>query len=293
MWKFVHYIKTILVSIPFALVPFTVVVIIAQGSNPGNPFYPVKLGLESVVLAAASMNPYTKALFATNLADTRYTEAESLLLFKGNTAGLHNFVSQVAIAQQNIANVSNSQQKGALAQQLRTQIDTYQSKLQQDQQQVIASSMTQQTSTFQTQNNSVTPPRISYPPQTANTPSLPQQSQPTTPTQTAYQTILVMNISQTQQELTDIKQNLANIPVPVSPTPSSSPTPTITLTPTSTSTPNHTANIVNPIKGNTSQNGNTSPTGSNNQQQYQNNGYGNNANSYKSNLKQNYQSGEN
>src|SRR5437899_2086900 len=135
MEKFVRYLKTTLLVLPFVLVPFTLVVIIAEESSPGNSFYPVKLGLESAILAVASVNPYTKALFTTNLADTRYTEAEKLLLAKGNVSGLHDFVSQVDIAQQNIARVSNPQQKQALAQQLTTQIDTYQSKLQEDQQQ--------------------------------------------------------------------------------------------------------------------------------------------------------------
>src|SRR5438552_4005327 len=107
MEKFLHYSKITSLVLPFVLVPFTIILLIAQESIPGNPFYPVKTGLESVILAAASVNPYTKALFTTNLADTRYTEAEKLLLAKGNTSGLHDFVTQVAEAQDNISKVSN------------------------------------------------------------------------------------------------------------------------------------------------------------------------------------------
>lgn len=128
-----NIISWIIISI-FA--PITVLIFISQNTIPGDFFYPVKRGLENVVLAGASISPTTSAFFHTDLADRRFGEAEKLLVASADTRGLTDFIDEVQATQFAIDALSESSQKEELTQKLITKIDDYQAKLTQVQNQV-------------------------------------------------------------------------------------------------------------------------------------------------------------
>lgn len=113
----------------FAFAPLTILVILSQYSYPGDFFYPVKRGMEGVLLAAASVNPTTKAFFHVDLADRRFSEAEKLLLARADTSGLTDLVTEIQNTKAAIQTVSDPVQKKELAQELLTKINEYKSKL--------------------------------------------------------------------------------------------------------------------------------------------------------------------
>lgn len=113
----------------FLLAPATILVLISQNTVPGDFFYPVKRGLEGVVLAAASVHPSTKAAFRVDLQARRFTEAETLLLTKADTAGLSEFVSEVKQTQAAVAQVSDPVKKQELQQKLQEAYNEYEKRL--------------------------------------------------------------------------------------------------------------------------------------------------------------------
>lgn len=113
------------------LAPPTALVFLSQDSVPGDTFYPVKRGMENVILAAASVNPATRAAFQTNLTGTRFTEAEKLLLVRSDTTGLSTFITEVQTTEQSVSTLSDPTQKQELTTKLLAKIDEYQNKLNQ------------------------------------------------------------------------------------------------------------------------------------------------------------------
>ncbi len=120
----------------FFFAPFTVLILLSQNTLPGDFLYPVKIGLENIVLAAASVSPSAKVAFRTDLTQTRFSEAQQLLAVKGNTTGFSDFVDEVSAAQQDLSSLSNVQTKAQSSQALIAKIDQYQQQLNQVQNQV-------------------------------------------------------------------------------------------------------------------------------------------------------------
>lgn len=112
----------------FALLPFTVLIFLSQDSIPGDLFYPVKRGLEGVILAAASVSPSTRAAFRTDLTTRRFDEAEELLL-GSSTNGLQDFVTEIQAAQNEVSAISDPVKKQELQQKIQTSVTEYEKRL--------------------------------------------------------------------------------------------------------------------------------------------------------------------
>lgn len=125
-----------------SLAPIALVIFLSQNSQPGDFFYPLKRGLENVVLAAATVSPATKIAFRTDLTNTRYKEAEMLLLAK-DTSGLNDFVNEVYEAQSDLSRLKNVENKKKLSEELITKIEEYETKLTQAQSRVAPGSGSQ------------------------------------------------------------------------------------------------------------------------------------------------------
>lgn len=113
----------------FAFLPVTVLILVSQNTIPGDLFYPIKRGMENVVLAAATVNPATRVAFRTDLTERRFDEAEKLLLARNDTTGLEDFVQGVSLAEQEIAALENEDAKIEVTEKLIKKIDEYQNKL--------------------------------------------------------------------------------------------------------------------------------------------------------------------
>lgn len=158
------------------LTPLTLLIAISQNAVPGDLFYPVKRGIEGVVLAAASVNPTTKALFKTDLSGRRFTEAYKLLA-RADTSGLDLFVDEIETTKQAIITIADSRQKQQLQTKLVAKINEYQVKLAQ-----VQTSLTPQTtSTSQSPQQIQQAPQQITPQANTQTSSQTTTSQPTQP----------------------------------------------------------------------------------------------------------------
>lgn len=115
----------------FFFLPYTAIIILSQSTVPGDTFYPMKRAVESMILAAASLNPGTKALFHVDLADRRFSEAERLLIAKADASSLKDFLDEVHNSQDAITTLDDPGKKEELKNELLGKIDEYQSRLQQ------------------------------------------------------------------------------------------------------------------------------------------------------------------
>lgn len=116
----------------FALLPVTVLIFLSQDTIPGDFFYPVKRGMENVVLAAASVSPVTKAAFRTDLTTRRFDEAEKLLLASSGSLasnGLNDFVTEIQVAQNEVFAISDPVKKQELQQKIQTSVIDYEKRL--------------------------------------------------------------------------------------------------------------------------------------------------------------------
>ncbi|MDP3726845.1 MAG: hypothetical protein Q8Q96_00845 [bacterium] len=113
----------------FTLAPFAVLAFLSQNSVPGDLFYPVKRGLEGIVLAAASASPATRVAFRTDLTERRFMEAQKLLLAKADTTALGSFILEVQSTQGEIDALSNVLENQQSSEKLIAKIDDYQVKL--------------------------------------------------------------------------------------------------------------------------------------------------------------------
>lgn len=115
----------------FFFLPYTAIVIFSQNTVPGDTFYPMKRAVESMILAAASLNPGTKALFHVDLADRRFSEAERLLIAKADASSLKDFLDEVHNSQDAITTLDDPGEKEELKNELLGKIDEYQTRLRQ------------------------------------------------------------------------------------------------------------------------------------------------------------------
>ena len=112
-----------------ALLPFTILILLSQNSIPGDLFYPIKRGMENVVLAAAFVSPATRAAFRTDLTTERFDEAEKLLLARSDIKGLKEFVREIQAAQTEVSAISDTVRKKELQEKIQTSVIEYQKRL--------------------------------------------------------------------------------------------------------------------------------------------------------------------
>lgn len=163
--------------VPLLFAPFTALILLSQNTVPGNLLYPYKRGLEVMILAAASLNPATKAYFHAGLSDRRYTEAESLLLAKKDISGLTSFVDEVKVTETAIANVSDPRQQEQMQQDLIAKIDDYQNRLAKVQTQVVSETQQQAINQFTTTVDVTTSSVVTNQQGMPNPTQIPQTSQ--------------------------------------------------------------------------------------------------------------------
>lgn len=113
----------------FTFLPITVLIFLSQDSLPGDNFYPIKRGLENVILAAASVNPATRAAFRTDLTEARFKEAQSLVIAKANAGGLVSFADDVQAVQLEVTSLANDTERAKAEEKLLVKIDQYQNSL--------------------------------------------------------------------------------------------------------------------------------------------------------------------
>lgn len=220
----------------FLFAPPTVLVLLSQNSLPGDLIYPVKRGMESAILAIASVSPATKTAFRTDLTTTRFKEAQTLLLNRSDTTGLTSFIAEIKTTQQELVSLSDENKKKELTEKLLTKIDGYQNTLTQTESQIHTTSPTfilstptptltptpTPTSTLLAQPT-VSPPVVSSekptptvfitPTPTSFTQKAPEQP-PVTPSEAKTKLELekkeaILAIDQTQKVLSDVRVQLS------------------------------------------------------------------------------------
>ena len=123
------------------LIPTTALGYFSESSLPGQPLYPMKRGIETMILALESLTPYQKSLYYQSLATKRVTEAQAVIADSLSTGDLTNgslstsdqalssIVVTVQQEQQAANTLQNPVQKQAAQQQLATAIQKYQTQL--------------------------------------------------------------------------------------------------------------------------------------------------------------------
>lgn len=119
-------IGVLVLILSFVLFPPATLALISNNAVPGDVTYPIKRGLEDVIFAAASVNPTTKAWFASARSDRRFKEV-TILLSKGEKVEqtLEDLVTQTEIAAAQLNEVSNPQKKQEIINNLSAKIDNY------------------------------------------------------------------------------------------------------------------------------------------------------------------------
>ncbi|MEX2012783.1 MAG: DUF5667 domain-containing protein [Candidatus Levyibacteriota bacterium] len=113
----------------FILTPAFFIAMFSQNALPGDFLYPVKRGIENTLIAAASVNPATKAVLLADISDRRFTEADTLLLSQANIEPLNDLIAQVESSEVAIDNVSDPKKQEELTAKVIAQIEDYQAKL--------------------------------------------------------------------------------------------------------------------------------------------------------------------
>ena len=162
----------------FALLPITVLIFLSQDSIPGDLFYPVKRSLENVILAAASVNPATRAAFRTDLTEARFKEAQSLVISKANASGLTTFIDEVQSARLEVVSLKSDTEREKAEEKLAVKIQEYQNGLS-----TLEAKTEQNIIAYQFQE---TPSPTTVPPTSA--PNLPSVTPTFTPTPTLIPT---------------------------------------------------------------------------------------------------------
>lgn len=196
----------------FALLPFSVLAFLSQGAVPGDFFYPIKRGLENVVLTASAFHPSTQVAFRTNLTERRFQEAEQLLLSQGQTVALTDFVGHVQTVEEEIIKLSSSEDREKASENLIAKIEEYETKLAVVQAQVEQQPVSQPTPVSeipQLQQPTPTPTIQTPAPGQTATPT-PQQAKTPTPTPTQTSAPVVITPAPTQKPI---------IQIPFQPTP--------------------------------------------------------------------------
>ena len=113
----------------FLLVPFVILGVFAEMSLPGEALYPMKRGIERLVLNIDSLNKSAQALYQIHLASSRFDEANKLLEVNYNPDQLAAFVNQVQDAKLAIEALPAGPQREQARAQLIASITTYQQAL--------------------------------------------------------------------------------------------------------------------------------------------------------------------
>ncbi|MDE2026897.1 MAG: hypothetical protein KGJ07_10525, partial [Patescibacteria group bacterium] len=117
------------------LIPTTALGYFAEGSIPGQPLYPMKRGIENVVLTLQFFNRNSQAAYQVNLVNKRFNEAEQLLTMDtSNAQDLQNLSSQLETTKNFLLSMPDSPEKRQIQQTLIVNIQQYQQKIQQQQQ---------------------------------------------------------------------------------------------------------------------------------------------------------------
>jgi len=223
------------VSLIFVLlfIPATTLGYFAEKSIPGQSLYPVKRGIESMVLVLQSISPYGKSLYYQTLATKRVDET-NVLIAQAEASGdysdsisesdttLNDMVSSIQQSAETTKTITNPEQKKKAQQQLATSIQKYQSQL------------TQMHYVIEQHNSTPTATPTPTPVTTAATHAETPTPTPS-PSDNTAAAALQDQINQTQQDLQNITDSLEKNDNIVAPSPT--PTPTATPTPTSTPTP--------------------------------------------------------
>ncbi len=117
-----------IISIILAVVLFppASLALISNNAIPGDKTYPIKIGLEDIIYMVASISPTSKAWFSGARSDRRFQEL-NILATEGKQTGqtLNDLVEQTQITANQIANVSDQDQKTKLIEQLSASIEKY------------------------------------------------------------------------------------------------------------------------------------------------------------------------
>lgn len=118
----------IVLTLLFAILLFppASLALISNNAVPGDATYPVKRGLEDVIYAMASLNPTTRAWFASARSDRRFEEIK-ILVTSGRSAkdSLQELILQTDIAVKQIQKVEDPQKKKELIANLQESIEKY------------------------------------------------------------------------------------------------------------------------------------------------------------------------
>lgn len=193
------------------LVPGTALGYFAENSLPNSPLYPVKRGIEQVVLTLVSVNTSAKSAYELSLANTRFTETKKLLasdtpINQQSLQQLDTVTQQLTAAQASINTVSDPIQKAKLQVQFQSSIQSYQTQISQIQQQlqtVQVSNTTTQPQTHQQSSSEPTQatpsPKTQEPTPTDNTVSQQTAPQNTSTADTSVPQIDTQNMTPEQQ----------------------------------------------------------------------------------------------
>lgn len=209
----------------FFVIPAGVFGYFAEISNPGDGLYPVKRGIEAVVMRLESINNAAGAFYEIELASIRFKEASHVAIANNNTQALTDFNQQVIVAENAINALPDSPTKTKAKEQLLASITDYQEQLAQIHQNLGTTNLGTNTTT----TTNISSPNASSQSDTSNTTSQDNEIAPTaTPTPFAAAT------SNTSPITTE-----APIPTPTPMRTGSSPTPipTPTFVPTNTPIP--------------------------------------------------------
>lgn len=124
------------------LFPPAVLAVISNNALPGDAVYPIKRSLENGIYAIASINPISKAWFASARSDRRFKEFSTLIAQgRRGKETLNELVEQTTLAAEEIKKVDDPVKKQELIVKLSKSIEKYDQGLKQ-----IAQQQTQETS---------------------------------------------------------------------------------------------------------------------------------------------------
>lgn len=156
MARLLTIISLILVILLF---PPAALALISNNAVPGDSTYPIKRGLEEVIVRVASIHPTTETWFSIERSGRRFEESKILLTAgksEANTS-LDELVSQTEAVSKEIAKIQDPVKKQELKDKLSTEIKKYDEGLEKIQQQIAQSSQAQQPSVVSTPVPSTVP----------------------------------------------------------------------------------------------------------------------------------------
>lgn len=249
----------------FALAPVTVIILLSQNAVPGDAFYPAKRGMENVILAAASVHPATRVAFRADLTDRRFSEAETLLLAKQDTAGLTQFIIADVKADRELRALDDIVEKNRLQEKVKQSFVEYDQRLLAVETQLAAAgkqipgvttSTIDQSSLQQPQQVAIIPTNTPVPIPTSapGQPPLPTNTPVPLPTATPTPIVPTSTPLPTNTPVPQPTTAVGQPPLPTNtpvPLPTRAPTPTRIPTPTRTPTPTPTPPVQPPTGGGT------------------------------------------